>query len=120
MSLRVLLAEDDPDIQFVAEAALLRSGVDVTTVCNGPAALAAVNLCPPDAVLLDCRMPGMDGLEVCRRLKHNPATAHVPVVLLTAARGGDIERGLALGACGYLTKPFNALTLGDELRAILS
>ena len=120
MSLRVLLAEDDPDIQFVAEAALQRCGVDVTTVGNGTAALAAVSQCTPDAILLDCRMPGMDGLEVCRRLKRNPATAHVPVVLLTAAQAGDIERGLALGACGYLTKPFNALTLGDELKALLA
>jgi CheY-like chemotaxis protein len=120
MSLRVLLAEDDPDIQFVAEAALQRSGVDVTTVGSGTAALAAASQCAPDAILLDCRMPGMDGLEVCRRLKRNPATAHVPVVLLTAAQASEIERGLALGARGYLTKPFNALTLGDELRALLA
>jgi CheY-like chemotaxis protein len=120
MSLRVVLAEDDPDIQFVAETALQRSGVEVETVGDGRAALAAISRNPPDAVLLDCRMPGMSGLEVCRRLKDDPATAHVPVVLLTAAHANEIERGLALGARGFLIKPFNALTLGDELRAILS
>jgi CheY-like chemotaxis protein len=120
VSLRVVLAEDDPDIQFVATAALKRAGVEVVTVSDGRAALAAITNSPPDAVLLDCRMPGLDGLEVCRRLKLDPATAHIPVILLTAAQASDIERGLALGACGFLTKPFNALTLGDELRAILT
>ena len=120
MSFRVVLAEDDPDIQFVAGTALQRSGCEVEIAGDGRAALAAILKNPPDAVLLDCRLPGMSGLEVCRRLKIDPATAHVPIVLLTAAQAHEIERGLALGACGYLTKPFNALTLGDELRAILS
>jgi len=120
MNLRVLLAEDDPDIQLVARLSLKRAQFDVTVVNNGAAALARVQESRPDVVLLDWMMPEMDGLETCARLKADPTTADIPVVFLTAkSQESEIKRGLDLGALGYITKPFDALTLGARLRELL-
>ena len=70
----------------------------------------------PELILLDAMMPGMDGFEVCRSLKADPQTASVPVVFLTAkAQAAEVAEGLGLGAAGYLTKPFDPLTLKDQL-----
>ncbi|MFP5379549.1 MAG: response regulator [Vicinamibacteria bacterium] len=120
MSLRLVLAEDDPDIQLVARLSLKRAGFEVRVVGNGQAALDAVAADPPDLVLLDWMMPEMDGPETCRRLKADPATAAIPVIFLSArSQAAEVQRGLALGAAGYITKPFDALTIGDEVRRIL-
>lgn len=120
MGLTALLAEDDPDIQLVARLSLKRAGFIVTVVGNGVQALAAVAQAPPDVVLLDWMMPELDGLETCRRLKADPATAAIPVIFLTAkSQEAEIQRGLGLGAAGYITKPFDALTLGDQVKALL-
>lgn len=114
------MAEDDPDIQLVARLALKKAGYRVIAVSNGRELLDRVEQDRPDIVLLDWMMPEMDGPATCARLRENPATAHVPVVFLTAkSQGFEIERGLSLGAAGYIVKPFDALTLGDELRRIL-
>jgi CheY-like chemotaxis protein len=116
----VVLAEDDPDIQLVARLSLKRAGFTVTVVSNGQEALDAVRRQPPDVVLLDWMMPEIDGLETCRRLKANPETAAIPVVFLTAkSQVAEIQRGLSLGASGYVTKPFDALTLGQQVRQIV-
>lgn len=120
MSLRVLLAEDDPDIQLVARLSLRKAGFVVTTVNNGAAVLARVAEERPDVILLDWMMPGMDGFEACSRLKGDPATAGIPVIFLTAkSQENEINRGLALGACGYITKPFDALALGRQVHDLL-
>jgi DNA-binding response OmpR family regulator len=118
--MKLLLVEDDPDIQLVARAALKRAGFQVQVAGNGAAALDAVTADRPDVVLLDWMMPEMDGPEVCRRLKHNSLTAGIPVIFLTArSQQAEIARGLAMGAAGYIVKPFDALTLGDEVRTLL-
>lgn len=120
MSLSVILAEDDPDIQLVARLALKRAGFAVRVVSNGLEALEAVRTDPPDVVLLDWMMPELDGPETCRQLKANPATAHLPVIFLTAkSQESEIQRGLGLGAAGYITKPFDALTLGQRVRDLV-
>jgi CheY-like chemotaxis protein len=120
VSLHVLLAEDDPDIRLVARLALKKAGFRVTAVTNGEELLAQVAAERPDVVLLDWMMPEMDGAEACARLKADPATADVPVIFMTAkSQGFEVERGMALGARGYITKPFDALTLGDEVRQLL-
>ena len=116
----VVLAEDDPDIQLVARLALKRAGFIVTVVSNGQEAIETVRRQPPDVVLLDWMMPELDGLETCRRLKADPQTAGIPVVFLTAkSQEAEIQRGLSLGASGYVTKPFDALTLGDQIKEIV-
>jgi len=119
--MKVLLVEDDPDIQLVARTALKRSGFIVTVTSNGPAALEQVRNDRPDAILLDWMLPDMDGTEVCRRLKEDPATAHIPIIFLTArSQQSEIARGLALGAAGYIVKPFDALALGTQVREMLA
>ena len=116
----VVLAEDDPDIQLVARLALKRAGFAVTVVSNGQEALETIRRQPPDVVLLDWMMPEVDGLETCRRLKADPQTAGIPVVFLTAkSQEAEIQRGLSLGASGYVTKPFDALTLGEQIKQIV-
>lgn len=116
----VLLAEDDPDIQLVARLALKKAGYRVTAVSNGRHLLARVADEKPDIVILDWMMPDMDGPETCAKLRENPVTADIPIVFMTAkSQGFEIERGLALGAAGYIVKPFDALTLGEQLREML-
>ena len=118
--MRLVLAEDEPDIQLIARLALKREGFDVTTASSGAEALAAVADCRPDVVLLDWMMPDLDGLETCARLKSNPDTQHIPVIFLTAkSQESEIRRGLAVGALGYITKPFDALALGTLVRQLL-
>jgi CheY-like chemotaxis protein len=119
--MRVLLVEDDPDIQLVARTSLNRSGFTVTVTSNGPAALEQVRTNRPDVILLDWMMPDMDGPEVCRRLKDDPATSEIPIIFLTArSQQSEIARGLALGATGYIVKPFDALALGTQVREMLA
>jgi CheY-like chemotaxis protein len=118
--MKLLLVEDDPAIQLVARAALSRAGFSVTVAADGEDALARAGGDPPDVVLLDWAMPGLDGAEVCRRLKTNAATAAIPVIFMTArAQPRELDEGLALGAAGYIVKPFDALSLGHEVRGIL-
>ena len=120
MSLSVILAEDDPDIQLVARLSLKRAGFTVRVVGNGKEALDAIREQKPDVVLLDWMMPELDGPETCRQLKSDPATAAIPVIFLTAkSQESEIQRGLSLGAAGYVTKPFDALTLGQQVRTIV-
>lgn len=121
MSLSVVLAEDDPDIQLVARLALQRAGFEVRVVGSGLAALDAVRERAPDVVLLDWMMPDLDGPETCRTLKAASETAGIPVIFLTArSQESEIQRGLSLGAIGYVTKPFDALTLGQQVKDLLS
>jgi two-component system, OmpR family, alkaline phosphatase synthesis response regulator PhoP len=116
----ILLAEDDPDIQLVARLALKRSGYRVTVVSNGRELLERVRDEKPDIVLLDWMMPELDGPATCTNLRADPATADIPVIFMTAkSQALEIERGLALGAAGYIVKPFDALTLGDQVRKIV-
>ncbi len=120
MKLRVVLAEDDPDIQLVARMSLKRAGFDVTVASNGLEALQRVAEAAPDVVLLDWMMPELDGLAACARLKGDEATRGIPVIFLTAkSQESEIAQGLSLGALGYITKPFDALTLGASVREML-
>ena len=76
---------------------------------------------PPDLVILDVRMPGLDGFEICRRMKDDPKLRQIPVVLLSArGREHDRERGLALGAAEYMTKPYSPTDLLQRIRALLA
>ena len=121
MSLTVVLAEDDLDIQLVARLALKRAGFTVKVVGNGREALDAVRQDPPDVILLDWMMPELDGPETCRQLKSDPLTAAIPIIFLTAkSQETEIQRGLSLGAAGYVTKPFDALTLGQHIKDIVA
>lgn len=102
---RILLAEDDRFLRKAAETALRQAGFDVLTAADGESALAAAINERPDMVLLDLIMPKMQGFEVLRRLKQNPATAAIPVVVLSnLGQDPDISRAKEAGASAYLVK----------------
>jgi CheY-like chemotaxis protein len=117
---RVLIADDDQDILRLISRRLSRRGYEVITAANGQEALDAMTPEAPDAVVLDWLMPKVTGSEACKRIKGDPATADIPVVLLTArATESDIEEGLASGADAYLTKPFDIYELDAMLRQVI-
>jgi DNA-binding response OmpR family regulator len=115
---RLLLVEDDARISEPLRAALTGEGFAVDAVTTGEDALAAIGSAPPDLVLLDLTLPGIDGLEVCRRVRADHPT--LPVVMLTArAEEVDIVVGLGTGADDYVTKPFRVAELVARIRARL-
>jgi DNA-binding response OmpR family regulator len=110
-----LVVDDQPEMQLLLSLSLRRAGYTVATAANGPAALAEFIERRPDAVLLDVLMPGMDGYELCRRLRD---LADVPVIMVSALRNeAEIVRGLDAGADDYVTKPFGITELLARLRA---
>lgn len=118
---RVLVVEDEQDIAGLIKHALERSGDgQVEIVSSGDAALRAVTDQTPDLVILDLNLPVLSGTEVCRILRGRPATANVPIIMLTA-RTGEADRvtGLDLGADDYVTKPFSLRELAARVRAVL-
>jgi len=106
----VILAVDDSPENLDVVRSLLAPRFTVKAATNGMVALKIAGKQPPDLVLLDIQMPGMDGYEVCRQLKADPATAAIPVVFLTGESGVDAEVAAA-GGCGYITKPVDPATL---------
>jgi phosphate regulon transcriptional regulator PhoB len=120
MPSRVLIVEDEPDIRELVVHHLKREGYQVSAAASGEEALRQVQAAPPDLVLLDLMMPAMDGLEVCRRLRQDPATATLPIVMLTA-KGDEVDRvlGLEIGADDYVVKPFSPKELLARVRAVL-
>jgi DNA-binding response OmpR family regulator len=117
MALRVLLIDDDTKLYELLASYLEQNGVTVTCASDGRKGLVALDAGVYDAVLLDVMMPGMDGLEVCRRIR---AKSNIPVLMLTA-RGDETDRvvGLELGADDYIPKPFSPRELLARLKAVL-
>ena len=116
----VLIADDDPDILALVTFKVRQAGYTLVTATDGAAALAAARETTPDLVVLDVSMPRMSGLEVCRELRKDAATAKVPVLLLTArAQEADIEAGFDVGADDYVVKPFSPRELVARIAAIL-
>lgn len=105
---RVLLAEDEPNIVESLTFLLERAGFEVSCEMNGQLALDAVLADPPDVMILDVMLPGLDGLEVLRRLRADVRSEHLPVMILTAkGQREDRERALSSGASMFITKPFS-------------
>jgi CheY-like chemotaxis protein len=116
----IVVADDDPDILKLIAQRLGMRGYDVATARDGAAALEAVARVSAEAVVLDWLMPVMNGVDACAALKRDPATASIPVVLLTAkAADADIDEGAKAGAEGYLTKPFELYDLDTLLRRLI-
>jgi two-component system, OmpR family, phosphate regulon response regulator PhoB len=115
----VLYADDDYDLRDLAAFKLEGAGYRVFTAPDGRTALSLAENGGIDVVLLDVMMPDTDGIEVCRRLRANPATADVPIVLLTAASNpSQIERGYEAGADDYILKPFSVRELPGLVVAV--
>ena len=118
---RILVVEDESDVANLIKHALERGGgVQVETVASGSAALTSIAASPPDLLILDLNLPGVDGTEVCRLLRAKPASATLPIIMLTArTEESDRVLGLDLGADDYITKPFSPRELAARIRAVL-
>lgn len=120
MTRSVLLVDDEANISLSLEFMMTRAGYRVRTVANGEAALEAVASERPDLVLLDVMMPKLNGYEVCRRLRSDPALGDLRIVMLTA-KGGPVEgeKALALGADAFFAKPFSMVELQRRVAELL-
>jgi DNA-binding response OmpR family regulator len=117
---RVLVVEDDPDIAQLVALYLGKAGFGVDVLSSGREALASIAARRPDLLILDLMLPQVDGLEICRTVRAAPATADLPIIMLTArAEESDRIVGLELGADDYLPKPFSPNELVARVRALL-
>ena len=116
----ILLVEDEHDIQVLLKFHLERENFSVDTADSGEDALRVVKSRIPNLVLLDLMLPGIDGVEVCRRLQASPDTRDIPIIMLTAKDSeADIIAGLEMGAADYITKPFSPRILIARIHAVL-
>ena len=118
----ILIIEDDPDISESLKYNLEREGLRAIVASTGEAGLAAAlnEKEPPLLIILDLMLPGMSGIELCRRLRREPATRRTPIIMLTAkASESDRVAGLDLGADDYITKPFSVRELLARVRAVM-
>lgn len=116
----VLVVDDEEDILELVKYNLEKEGYTVVCVATGEDALAATRMKAPDVLVLDLMLPGVDGLEVCRRLKGDLTTRQIPIIMLTAKGSeADIVTGLELGAADYVTKPFSPRVLTARVKAVL-
>ncbi len=120
MKKSVLIVEDDPDIVRLVTHYLEKDGFQVHAALTGPEGLGAARKRKPDAVILDVMLPEIDGYEICKRLRADPSTATLPIMMLTA-KGDETARvvGLEIGADDYVTKPFSPKEVVARLRALL-
>jgi len=116
----VLVIDDEKDVLELLRYNLEKGGFEVVAARDGESGLKAATASPPDAIILDVMMPGLDGLGVCRRLREESRTARIPIILLTA-KAGEADRvvGLELGADDYVVKPFSPRELVARIRALL-
>ena len=117
---RLLVVEDELHLQELLQYRLGQEGYTVACASTGEEGLKAARANPPDLILLDLMLPGMDGLEVCHALRRDEVTAHVPVIMVTA-RGeeSDVIKGLEMGADDYVVKPFSPKVVAARVKAVL-
>jgi two-component system phosphate regulon response regulator PhoB len=122
----VLVVEDDPDIRELVVWKLTQAGYTTVGAADGEAGLAAASPADgdgttPDLILVDWMMPKMTGIEMCRALRANPVTAHIPLILLTSnGQEAEVERGFAAGVDDYIVKPFSPREMLGRVQAVLA
>jgi DNA-binding response OmpR family regulator len=116
----ILLVDDEPNIVMSLEFLMRKNGYQVGIARNGTEALAAIAATPYDLVLLDVMMPDVDGYQVCRQLRQNPARAATKVIFLSAkSQPADVQKGYEAGADLYVPKPFSTRQLMQKVRELL-
>ena len=123
MTRPILIIEDDPDIAELLRYSLTAQHFETRVAFTGGEGLAACldKQCPPGLILLDFLLPEMNGLEICRRLRKEPATADIPIIMVTAKSSlADVESARAAGVNDYFTKPFSLRTLMESIGALLN
>ena len=120
MGKKILIVEDDPSFLRAISYILQKEGFEVTTATNGLQGLTRAQQDNPDLLALDVMLPGLDGYEVCHRLRAEPQTAEMPIIMLSA-KGQEVDRatGLKVGADVYLTKPVDRSVLIEQIEALL-
>ncbi len=117
---KIVIIEDEPDILEVLSYNLKREGYGVFTALSGHAGLALIEKEKPELVLLDLMLPGMDGIELCRKLKNDPRTRNILIIMVTAkGEESDVVLGLGVGADDYVAKPFSPKELVARVKAVL-
>jgi DNA-binding response OmpR family regulator len=118
---RILVVDDEPDAVELVAFNLRQAGFSVTTAADGAEALQKARTQRPDLIVLDIMLPELDGFEICKLLRHDPTTAKMPIIMLTA-KAAEVDRvlGLELGADDYLTKPFSPRELTLRVKKILN
>jgi CheY-like chemotaxis protein len=117
---KILIAEDEPDIRNLITFTLRFAGHEVAAAQNGVEALELATAVMPDLILMDVRMPRMDGYEACKRIKADEKIQHIPVVLLSAkGQEAEVQTGLKAGAEEYILKPFSPDELTDRVKALI-
>ena len=117
---KVLVVDDEIYIVHILDFSLGMEGYEVITALDGEQALERLESDKPDMIVLDIMMPKLDGYEVCRSIKSNPATRHIPVILLSAkGRNVDQKMGFDVGADDYITKPFSPRKLVERINQLL-
>jgi len=120
MTSKILIAEDEPNIVVSLEFLLKGAGYEVAVARDGAAAIELAASMHPDLVVLDVMLPLLDGFEVCRRIRSNPATKDTRILMLTArGRESEMEKGVAAGANAYMTKPFATKELIETVAGLI-
>ncbi len=118
---RIVVVEDAPATQVLMKRTLELAGFTVEAFADGEEALFHVLESPPDGVIIDVALPGMDGMEILRRMRLHPATMSTPAIIATAHAGGTVEaKAHALGASGFVAKPFNPIDLQQTVRSLVA
>jgi two-component system alkaline phosphatase synthesis response regulator PhoP len=121
MSKKILVIEDDPATSRLVDYSLRHEGFEVTTSSNGLEGIRKARTEAPDLVILDVMLPGMDGFEICHRLKADPATVRLPILMFSAkAQEIDRDTGIKVGADDYLTKPSPPAEIVNRVRKLLA
>jgi DNA-binding response OmpR family regulator len=117
---KILIVEDDPSFSRAINHIIQKEGYDVITAANGMSGLRMAQEEKPDLLILDVMLPGLDGIEICHRLRQNPPTATLPIIMLSA-KGQEADRttGLKVGANEYLTKPIDRALLLEKVTSLL-